>query len=529
MPASRITTKAAALATAAVLMCASLAACAPKNAGSAQSGAKSDTVTVGLPGSLSTLDTAHETGIINYYVAQVTSEGLLAVDKEGKLVPAIATDYRTDDAKTWVFQIRKDAKFQDGNPVTIQDVLFSIDIAKDPDKSPSSSVYWAKGVEATQTGDWEITITLPSPAENFGWTVTANGGLWITEKSFYEAAQSYGSSKDLIMGTGPYKATSFQPDSKAVFEKSGTWWGGDTPAQKIEFDFFSDENARLLAQRSGQIDIATQLPTDQVSQFESIDGVKVLTESDRSYVGLTFDQGVAPFDDIHVRKAVAHAVDRKAIVESILKGRGEVATAIEPNDQLGSEIGIDKARELQAHLPIDSFSMDQARAELAQSKVPNGFDTELTYPASIPEMGSAALAIADNLKQIGINVTVTSKPIEEWISKVGTGEYGLYYMSYTSTTGDPGEVAGWLLGPDNPARYENEQVQGLIASSTAETDPTKRVEQIVAAEKIAQENTIYSPIWWGKTSTAFSKTVTPNNYTSYFFMTPWAASLNVTK
>ena len=318
-------------------------------------------------------------------------------------------------------------------------------------------------------------------------------------------------------------------DSKAVFEKSGTWWGGDTPAQKIEFDFFSDENARLLAQRSGQIDIATQLPTDQVSQFESIDGVKVLTESDRSYVGLTFDQGVAPFDDIHVRKAVAHAVDRKAIVDSILKGRGEVATAIEPNDQLGSEIGIDKARELQAQLPIDSFSLDQARAELAQSKVPNGFDTELTYPASIPEMGSAALAIADNLKQIGINVTVTSKPIEEWISKVGTGEYGLYYMSYTSTTGDPAEVAGWLLGPDNPARYVNEQVQGLIASSTAETDPNKRVEQIVAAEKIAQENTIYSPIWWGKTSTAFSKTVTPNNYTSYFFMTPWAASLNVTK
>ena len=222
-------------------------------------------------------------------------------------------------------------------------------------------------------------------------------------------------------------------------------------------------------------------------------------------------------------------MDRKAIVDSILKGRGEVATAIEPNDQLGSEIGVDKARELQAQLPIDSFSLDQARAELAQSKVPNGFDTELTYPASIPEMGSAALAIADNLKQIGINVTVTSKPIEEWISKVGTGEYGLYYMSYTSTTGDPAEVAGWLLGPDNPARYQNEQVQGLIASSTAETDPNKRVEQIVAAEKIAQENTIYSPIWWGKTSTAFSKTVTPNNYTSYFFMTPWAASLNVTK
>ena len=329
MPASRITMKAAALVSAAVLMCTSLAACAPKNASSTQSSSKAGTVTVGLPGSLSTLDTAHETGIINYYVAQVTSEGLLAVDKDGKLVPAIATAYHTDDAKTWVFQIRQDAKFQDGNPVTIEDVLFSINVAKDPEKSPSSAVYWTAGIEAAQTGEWEITITLPSPAENFGWTVTANGGLWITEKSFYEAAQSYGSSKDLIMGTGPYKATSFQPDSKAVFEKSGTWWGGDTPAQTIEFDFFSDENSRLLAQQSGQIDISTQLPTDQLSQFESINGVKVLTESDRSFVGLTFDEGVAPFDDIHVRKAIAHAVDRKAIVDSILKGRGATAFVID--------------------------------------------------------------------------------------------------------------------------------------------------------------------------------------------------------
>ena len=117
MPASRITMKAAALVSAAVLMCTSLAACAPKNASSTQSSSKAGTVTVGLPGSLSTLDTAHETGIINYYVAQVTSEGLLAVDKDGKLVPAIATAYHTDDAKTWVFQIRQDAKFQDGNPV----------------------------------------------------------------------------------------------------------------------------------------------------------------------------------------------------------------------------------------------------------------------------------------------------------------------------------------------------------------------------------------------------------------------------
>ena len=122
------------------LMC-SLAACAPRSAAPSQAAAEPGTLTVGLPGSLSTLDVAHETGIINYYVAQVVSEGLLAVGKDGQLIPAIASAYHTDDAQTWVFDIRPDALFQDGNPVTIDDVLFSIDIAKDPDKSPSSAVY----------------------------------------------------------------------------------------------------------------------------------------------------------------------------------------------------------------------------------------------------------------------------------------------------------------------------------------------------------------------------------------------------
>ena len=102
-------------------------------------------------------------------------------------------------------------------------------------------------------------------------------------------------------------------------------------------------------------------------------------------------------------------------------------------------------------------------------------------------------------------------------------------MSYTSTTGDPGEVAGWLLGPDNPARYENAQVQGLIASQATQTDPSARVADIVEAERIAQDNTIYSPIWWGKTSTAFSSRVTPTQYTPYFFNTPWAVSLELTR
>ena len=505
-----------------------LAACAPQQSGSAQSSsAASGLVTVGLPGSLSTLDPAKEAGILNYYVAQVSSEGLLSVSETGELQPALAESYEAPDAKTWVFTIRQNAKFQDGNPVTIDDILFSIDIAKDPEKSPSTAVYWPEGVQVEQTGDWEITITLPSAGVNFGWTVSADGGLWVTEKSYYEQAASYGSAQDLIMGTGPYRATEFAPDSHAAFERVDTWWGGTPDVEAIEFDFFSDENTRLLALQSGDLDIAIQVPSGQVAQYEKIEGVELETESDRSYVGLTFDASVAPFDDEHVRKAIAHSIDREAIVETVLQGRGEVATGLEPPDQLGSEIGEEAARSLLAGLTTYDYDLEAAKTELAASSVPEGFSTELTYPNSIPEMGTAALAIAAELEKIGIELSVTEKPIEEWISTIGTGEYGLSYMSYTSTTGDAAEIPGWLLGDPNPAQYSNAEVQDLIAQSNAQTDPTQRAEQIIAATDIAQKDVAYAPIWWGEQTTALGPRVSVENFTSYFFMTQWAAALTV--
>ncbi|WP_026460835.1 ABC transporter substrate-binding protein [Schaalia suimastitidis] len=511
-----------------------MAACAPSSVPSTATSSQSSsatTLSVGLPGSLSTLDVAQEAGILNYYVAQLSSEGLLGVDGNGALIPALAQSWETTDGQTWNFTLRDGVKFHDGTDVTIDDVLFSIEVARDPERSPSTAVYWPEGVNVAANGDNGITITLPAPAVNFGWTVTSNGGLWITSKAYYEAAQAYGSSTDLIMGTGPYKPVAFQPDSHATFERVDTWWGtaNDAAAHTVEFAFFSDESTRLLAQQSGEIDVALQVPAAQTEQYGAITGAKAITLTDRSYVGLTFDAGVAPFDDIHVRRAIAYAIDREAIVSSILQGRGEVATSIESPEQLGTEIGVDAARDLIAGLPTYNFNLDKAKEELAQSSVPQGFDAELLYPNSIPELGTAALAIADNLKGLGINLTVTDQPVEQWISTLGTGDYGISYMSYTPTTGDAVEISGWLLGPGNPARYVNDEVQSLIAASTSQTDATQRATDAVAATKIALDDLAYAPMWWGAQTTVLGPKVSASELSPYFFMTPWALSLPVTQ
>jgi peptide/nickel transport system substrate-binding protein len=507
-----------------------LAACAPASTSggaTASSSSSQDTVTVALAGSISTLDVGQEAGILNYEVATVTSEGLLGVDENGELVPALAESWEQPDANTYVFTIRQDAKFTDGTPVTVDDILFSIDVARDADKSPSTSVYWPEDLTVEQTGEWEITFTLGTANIGFAWTPTAVGGLWVTSQEFYENAENYGSSTDLIIGTGAYKVTEFEPDSHVTFEATDTWWGGTPSVKEIRIEFIPDENTRLLAQQSGETDISLGVPFDQIDQWNAIDGTTVQSVSDRSYVGLTFDANVAPFDDIHVRRAIAYALDRDSIVSSVLQGQGEVATGLSSPAQLGSSIGEDAARELLSGLTTYDFDIDAAKAELAQSKVPDGFDVELTYPNSGPQLGKAALVLAESLKEIGINLTVTEVPVEEWISKVGTGEYGLYYMWYLPTTGDPAEIPGWLLTAGNPAEYENDEVFSLMAQSNSELDAQARAEDIIAANEIAQTDVAYAPAWWGESTTAFTSNVLPDNYTSYFFMTPWAASLTV--
>lgn len=530
MPNSQGKLKTAVISAAVAFSLIALTACAPQAAqqsGNAQAARYDGVVNVSLPGSVSTLNVARETGILNYYIAQLSSEGLLGVNTHGQLVPALASSYSTEDAQTWVFQIRQDARFHNGAPVTVDDVLFSIDIARDPQKSPSSSVYWPTGMRVERSGEWEITIVLPQPTQNFGWTVTANGGLWVTQKSFYEAATSYGSSQDLIIGTGPYQVSEFQPDSHATFTRSDSWRGDTPEAESIEFNFFSDENARLLALQSGDVDIALQVPAHQIEQYSQVAGTTVNRVSDRSYVGLTFDEGVAPFDDIHVRRAVAHAVEREAIVSTVLAGEGVVATGLEAPEQLGTEIGVEAAEKLLAGLPNVTYDMDAAARELAASSHPQGFDAELLYPTSVPQLGTAALAIADNLKKLGINLTVTAQPVEEWITTLGTGEYGISWMSYTPTTGDAAEIPGWLLGPSNPARYRNDEVQTLISESNAVTDPLSRAEKLIQANDIAQREVIYSPVWWGQSATVFASTVSAQDFSSFYFMTPWVLNLQV--
>lgn len=486
-----------------------------------------ETVTVALNGSLSTLNTAQTGMLLNYYVGTSFAEGLVGVDSAGQLVPALAESWTQPDETTWVYQLR-DAKFSDGTDVTPEDVIFSIDLFRDPEKSPSTAYYWPELESVEKTGDREITITLAGPSATFGWTPSAAAGLYVTSEKSYEAATAWGSPQDLVVGTGPYTVTEFAPDSHVSLERNAQYWGEAGMPENLRFDFITDPSTRLLAFQEGKVDIALGVPVDQTDQWAKTEGASVQTVSNLSYQGLTIDSNLAPFDDIHVRNAVAHAIDRTGIVEGILKGNGEAATGITAPEQLALNVGAEAAAEAVAGLPVKEFSLDKAKAELAASSVPDGFETTIYYPDSDGALGKASLALAENLKQIGITLEVKEQPSSQWGAEMGDGEHGLAWMSYTPPVPTDWPT-DWLLGEYNPALFSDQKIFDLQATAATTADPAERVASVIEATGLALDQTYYAPVYWGTATTAVGPRLVAEDFTSYFFLSSWHSKLVATK
>lgn len=481
-----------------------------------------DTLTVAFPSSMTNLYPGKEAGIVNYYIAALVLEGLVAPDGTGKLVGAVAESFEQTSPTTYVYKIRPGAKFSDGTPVTADDVVYSVGLSKDENVSPNTAYYWANVEGAEKTGDDQVTITLASPDVAFEWGPCAANAMWITKQSFVDAAGGdIGTPDALLLGTGPYKVTSFQPDRGVELERVDTWWGGPVPVKTVKIEFIPEESTRLLARQAGDIDIAVSISLDQAQQWEDTEATTVLYAPDRSYVGIDFNTAVEPFDDVHVRRAIAYACNRQAFVDQLLDGHGEVATALTTPAQIESVAGADAAREKLGKVFEISYDLAKAKEELALSKVPDGFSTKVGVSSSAPQVSSAFQALAQDLATIGITVEVEEMPVEQWYETIGSPDWGLAYMWYFNTTGDPAELSSWFLAEGNPASYANDEVTAKLAAAKEESDPAARVDLVLEAQTAALAELPYVPLWWGEAAVAISDEYTIEGFGSYSLLSPW--------
>jgi peptide/nickel transport system substrate-binding protein len=472
-------------------------------AASAKGAANIAQLNIGLQGSVSNLDPARALGGTNNYLWFIY-DGLVRYAPNGKLVPWLATKVQHPNANTWIYFIRHGVKFWDGNELTATDVANSLNYYRYPKFATAFLFRSVRNV--TAIGKYTVKVDLKHPDATFPYTPAFMS--FIFEKSYADAHPGqWGKPGTLPMASGPFRIVSLDPTRGAEFVANDKYWGGKPKIRHISIKFFADETSLAVAMRSGAIDLA--FPEDARSFGATAgSGVSITQEPSCSIGLLSMNTQVAPWNDVHVRRAVAYATDRAGIAKA-LGGNVSPEQWLIPK-QMWSSTGVPASavNKLYAGLPQYPFSLAKAKAELAKSHYPNGFSASTPVTAALPQPTTAAQVLAADLQKIGIKLTLNNVTVGQWVGFFfgPRANIGLFPTGSGCATPDPSWYSGTFLdsanaktGSTNIADYVNPAVDTLLKAGLVTTAPAKRLAAYGAILKAAQTDvpyvTYYTVVW----------------------------------
>lgn len=350
-----------------------------------------DALVVDLPNDAATLDPHLQWDTDSYTIYRNIFDNLVTRDQDGKIVPQVASAWRYLDDTTIEFDIRQGIAFHDGSPLTAEDVAFSIRRIIDPNlKSPQLSQF-DQIVSAEPAGPGKVTVKTKTPYPALFAQLVK---LSVVPKA---AVEKLGDQKFNLepVGSGPYKLQTWQKGVQTTLVANETYWRGKPPFKTVTFRVVPDVSTRVADLRTGRADIVRQLGPDEASALKGDPQLKVLSVPTER-IGYMFINALAgPTADVRVRRALAHAIDRGALIEALLGGYGKpVNVVLTPanfgyvSDVKGYEYDPAKAKAL----------LKEAGAEGASLS----FLTSPAYDRRIVE------AIQQMLQEVGLKVEIVA-------------------------------------------------------------------------------------------------------------------------
>ncbi len=500
----------------------------------ATSDAEIEQLTWAIPAAIRGLDIARSFDTSSSTAISLALETLVTYTNDLQLVEELAESWEASDPVTYVYTIRDGVTFWDGTPLTADDVAFSMARHMDPDTGSQIGSYFGSVKSIEATGPNEVTVKLKAADPFWQYVPTF---VQISSQQFIEAqGNAFGTpgADVTVLGTGPYQVTSFRADEGVSMERFDGYWGDKPLVASLELPFLEDPETRLLAMRAGEIDGSFDVPLSAADDWASIDGVTINSAPGLRVWFYSFDQETEPWNDIHVRKAFAHALDRDGIVNSLLGGYAAPANAMAPPDQWkGLGLSDDEIAVIYDGLTDYEFNLDMAREELAQSSVPDGFQASVQYPNSQPELGRATETLAQNLSEIGITLEVKEVTSQKWLNDLYEHKnLGLQALGYGPDYPDPGNFLAisypsQFAVPNafNIANYKNPRVDELLEQQAASTDPAERAAALEEVMKISQEDLPYLNIWWEDTVQAIKDDFVYEGLHGLFYSTQWVRNV----
>ena len=281
-------------------------------------------LTIDAPNDAATLDPHLQWDADSYGVYRNIFDNLLTRNATGKIVPQIATAWRFVDDTHVEFDIRPDVKFQDGTPLAAEDVVFSIKRITNPAfKSPQLSQF-DQIADAQALGSTKVHLTMKTP---YPVLLAQLVKLSIVPKAYVERVgdQEFNLKP---LGSGPYKLREWQKGVQVTLDANASYWRGKPPFGTVIFRAVPDVSTRVADLKTGRADLIRLLPPDEAIALRSDARLAVLTVPTERVGYLFINAQAGPTTDVRVRRAIAHAIDKQALVEALLQGFGKPVNSI---------------------------------------------------------------------------------------------------------------------------------------------------------------------------------------------------------
>ncbi len=472
-------------------------------------------LTIGRSSEQSSIDPQFSRTGNNQMTANMIFGQLVEFDQNLQVSPGLAESWTNTDPLTWDITLRDGVTFHDGSPLTVEDVIFSLERADEVPNSPAPFTDQVSAIDKMEkTGDRTLKITTKAPAPTLMEDI---GRVFIVKQAAVEGKTSEDfADGGAAIGTGPYKYVSWTPGETLRVAAYDGYWGDKPEFKDVEIRFIANDAARVAALLSGAVDVIDAVPATDVPKIEGSSGFRIDTaDSGRLiYLGLSMRDETAPpgvtdpagqplstnpFRDERVRKAVSLMIDRQLIIDRILGGAGVPAGQLVPA-ALGGHA---------ADLPADQPDPAKAKELLTEAGYPEGFG--LTVASSndrFPGDADLAQALGQMLTRGGLKVNgVEVYPYNVYSKAATAGTYGAFVFSLGSSTPSSAPNLQSLLhsydkeagkGAFNRVRFSDPEFDKALDAAQEEFDEPARLAALQDVTKMVFAETPIVPLYWQK-------------------------------
>lgn len=426
------------------------------------------------------LDPHKTTAYFSFQVLENVFDTLVEPDENLQMQPALAESWEVSpDGLTWTFHLRDGVVFHDGTPLTADDVVFSYRRIIDEELANVDKFDAVTAVEAPDPST--VVIRTDRPVPNMLTNLGGFKGMAIVSRSNVESGQI----ATHPIGTGPFSFQDQRGGDSITLAANPYYWDGPPGITGVTFRFISEPSTALSALQAGEIDWTDSIPTQRVAQLKDDDSLTLAVTPSNDYWYLALNEAREPWNDVRVRRAIAYAIDRDAIVQATSYGTA-VANQLAIPEGNPWYTGYGRYRQDGDH------GLDSARELLREADVqPTNLDMLVT--TDYPETVTAAQIIADNLAHLGITVNIHTVDFATWLDEQNSGNFDMLMMGWLGNI-DPDDfyyAQHHTDGTSNAQKFSNAEVDRLLDAGRVETDRSARFDEYAQAATLIADEVSY--------------------------------------